>query len=119
MEKAKEFQKSIYFCFINYTKAFVWITANYGKSSEMGIPDHLTYILRNMYAGQDTRVKTRHGQQTGPTWKRSMSRLYCHPAYLTSRQNTSCKMPDWMKHKLESRLLGEISTTSHMQMIPL
>ena len=45
--------------------------------------------------------------------------VYYYPAYLTSVQSTSCKMPDWMKHKLESRLQGEISTTSDMQMIPL
>ena len=44
---------------------------------------------------------------------------YCHPAYLTYMQSTSCEIPGWMKHKLESRLLGEISTTSDMQMIPL
>ena len=43
--------------------------------------------------------------------------VYCHPAYLTSMQNTSCDMLGWMKHKLESRLLGEISITSDMQMI--
>ena len=45
--------------------------------------------------------------------------VYCHPAYLTYMQGTSCEMPDWMKHKLESRLLGEISSTSDRQMIPL
>ena len=44
--------------------------------------------------------------------------VYCHPAYLTSMQSTSCKMPDWMKHKLESRLPGEISITSDTQMTP-
>ena len=44
--------------------------------------------------------------------------VYCHSAYLTSRQSTSCKMSGWMKHKLESRLLGEISITSNMQMTP-
>ena len=44
--------------------------------------------------------------------------VYCHPAYLTSMQSTSCEMPGWMKHKLESRLLGEISITSDTQMIP-
>ena len=44
--------------------------------------------------------------------------VYCHPAYLTSMQNTSCQMPGWMKHKLKSRLLGEISITSDMQMTP-
>ena len=42
--------------------------------------------------------------------------VYCHPAYLTYMQCTSCEMPSWMSHKLESRLLGEISTTSDMQM---
>ena len=44
--------------------------------------------------------------------------VYCHPAYLTSMQSTSCEMPGWMNHKLESRLLGEISITSDMQIIP-
>ena len=45
--------------------------------------------------------------------------IYCHPAYLTYMQSTSCEMPSWMKHKLESILLGEISITSDMQMKPL
>ena len=45
--------------------------------------------------------------------------VYCHPAYLTSVQSTSCEMPGWMTHKLESRFPGELSTTSDMQMIPL
>ena len=44
--------------------------------------------------------------------------VYCHPAYLTSMQSTSCEMMGWMKHKLESRFLGEISITSDMQMTP-
>ena len=44
--------------------------------------------------------------------------VYCHPAYLTYIQSTLCEMPDWMKHKLESRLLGEISITSDMQLTP-
>ena len=49
MEKAKEFQKSIYFCFIDYTKAFDYvITTNFGKFQEMGVPDHLTHLLRNL-----------------------------------------------------------------------
>ena len=52
MEKAKEFHKSIYFCFIDYAKAFVWITANWKILKEMAIPDHLTCLLRNLYAGQ-------------------------------------------------------------------
>ena len=51
--------------------------------------------------------------------KEYIKTLYCHLAYLTYMQNTSCKMPGWMKHKLESRLLGEISITSDKQMTPL
>ena len=50
--------------------------------------------------------------------KEYVKAVYCHPAYLTYMQSTSCKMPDWMKHKLESRLPGEISTTSDMWMTP-
>ena len=50
--------------------------------------------------------------------KEYVKAVYCHPAYLTSMQNTSCEMPDWMKHKLESRLLGEISITSDKQVTP-
>ena len=50
--------------------------------------------------------------------KKEKKAVYCHPAYLTYMQSTSCEMPGWMKHKLESRLLGEISITSDMQMTP-
>ena len=58
-------------------------------------------------------------QQTGSkSGKEFVKAVYCHPGYLTYMQNTSCKMPGWMKHKLESRLLGEISITSDMQMTP-
>ena len=59
-------------------------------------------------------------QQTGSKEeKQYVKAVYCHPAYLTSMQNTSCKMLGWMKHKPESRFQGEISITSDMQMIPL
>ena len=51
--------------------------------------------------------------------KEFVKAVYCHPAYLTSMQSTSCEMPGWMKQKLESRLPGEISITSDMQMAPL
>ena len=51
--------------------------------------------------------------------KEYIKAIYCHPAYLTSVQSIPCEMPGWMNHKLESRFLGEISTTSDMQMIPL
>ena len=59
------------------------------------------------------------GQLTGfKLGKEYVKVVYCHLAYLTFMQSTSCKMPGWMKHELESRLLGEISITSDMQMIP-
>ena len=58
-------------------------------------------------------------QQTGSkSGKEYIKAVYCHPAYLIYMQSTSCEMPGWMKHKLESRLLGEISITSDMQMTP-
>ena len=62
MEKARQLQKSIYFYFVDYAKAFVWITTNCGKFLEMGIPDHLTCLLRNLYAGQEApEVRTENG----------------------------------------------------------
>ena len=74
----------------------------------MGIPDHFTCLLRNLYSGQEATVRTGHGTidwfQYG---KEYIKTVYSHPAYLTSMQSTSCGMPDWMKHKLESRLPGE------------
>ena len=62
-EKVREFQKNIYFCFIDYTKAFVYVDHDklWKTLKDMGIPDHLTCLLRNLYAGQDTTVRTRHG----------------------------------------------------------
>ena len=63
IEKAREFQKNIYFCFIDYTKAFNCVDHNklWKIHQEMGIPDHLTCLLRNLYAGQEAIVRTRHG----------------------------------------------------------
>ena len=85
----------------------------------MGTPDHFTYLLRNVYAGQEATVRTGHGTadwfQIG---KGVHQGCILSPAYLTYMQSTSCGMPGWMKHKLESRLLGEISVTSDMQMTP-
>ena len=62
-EKAKEFQKNIYFCFIGYAKAFHCVDHNklWKILQEMGIPDHLTCLLRNLYAGQEATVRTGHG----------------------------------------------------------
>ena len=63
VEKAREFQKNIYFCFIDYTKAFDYMDHNklWNILKEMGIPDHFTGLLRNLYAGQDTTIINRHG----------------------------------------------------------
>ena len=63
MEKAREFQKNIYFCFIDYAKTFDCVDHNkLGKIlKQMGTPDHLTYLLRNLYAGQEATVRTGHG----------------------------------------------------------
>src|SRR5574337_119315 len=63
MEKAREFQKNIYFCFIDYTKAFDCVNHNnlWKILQEMGIPDPLTCLLRNLYPGQEATVRTRHG----------------------------------------------------------
>ena len=88
---------------------------------EMEIPDHLTCLLRNLYAGQEATVRTGHGTtdwfQIG---KGVHQGCILSPAYLTYMQNTSRDRLGWMKHKLESRLLGEISITSDMKMtLPL
>ena len=62
MEKAREFQKNIYFCFLTIPKLLtVWITINWKILKEMGIPDHLTCFLRNLHADQEATVRTRHG----------------------------------------------------------
>ena len=116
IEKAREFQKNI--CFIDDTKAFD--TTNYGKIlEEVGIPDHITYLLRNVYAGQEAAIRTEHGTTDFPKLgKDYVKAVYCHPTYFTYMQSTLCKMPDWMKHKLELRLPREIPITSDMQMTP-
>ena len=82
----------------------------------MGIPDHLTCLLQHLYAGQAPDMEQRTGSKLG---KEYIKAVYCHPAYLTYMQSTSCKIPDWMTHKLESRLPVGISATSDIQMIPL
>ena len=76
----------------------------------MGTPDHLTCLLRNLYAGQEATVRTGHGTRD---WfklgKEYIKDMYCHLAYLIYIQSTSHEMPGWMNPKLESRLPGEIS----------
>ena len=92
IEKAREFQKNIYFCFIDYAEAFNWVDHKklWKILKEMGIPDHLTCLLRNLYAGQEATVRTVHGTmdwfQIG---KEYVKAVYCHPAYLIYMQSTS------------------------------
>ena len=78
IKEAREFQKNIYFCFIDYAKAFDCVDHNklWKILKEMGMPDHLTCLLRKLYTGQEATVRTDMEQQTGPNRKRSMSRLY-------------------------------------------
>ena len=92
IKKAREFQKTIYFCCIDYTKAFDCVDHNklWKILKEMGIPDQLTHLLRNRYAGQKATVRIGHGitdwLQIG---KEYVKTVYCHLAYLTYMQNTS------------------------------
>ena len=117
-QKTREFQKNIYFCFIDYAKSFDFVDHNklWTILKEMGISDHLTSLLRNLYAGQEATVRTGHGTtdwfQIGKGARQGCILSTC----LISMQSTSCEMPDWMMHKLESRLTGEISITSDTQM---
>ena len=92
MEKGREFQKNIYFCFIDYAKAFDCVDHNklWKILQEMEIPDHLNCFLRNLYTGQEATVRTGHGTTD---WfqieKEYVKAVYCHSAYLTSMQSTS------------------------------
>ena len=90
--KKKEFQKNIYFCFIDYAKAFDCVDHNkrWKILKEMGIPDHLTCLLRNLYAGQAAMLELDMEQQIGSKLgKEYIKADYCHPAYLTYMQSTS------------------------------
>ena len=115
-------RKNIYFCFTDYMKAFDDVDHNklWKILKEMGIPDHLTCLLRNWYMGQEQQLEPHMEHRTGSKLGKEYNKtVYCHPVYLTYMQSTLSKMPGWMKHKLESKLPGEILTTSDMQMIPL
>ena len=121
MEKAREFQKNIYFCFIDYAKAFDCVDHKklWKIIQEMGIPDHLTSLLRNQCQIKKQQLELDMEQQTGSkSGKEYDKAVYCFPDYLTYMQSTLCKILGWMKHKLESKLLGEISITSDTQMTP-
>ena len=92
IKKARDFQKNVYFCFIDCAKAFDCVDHNklWKSLKERGTPDHLTCLLRNLYAGQEATVITGHGTtdwfQIGKGVRQGM---YCHPAYLIYMQSTS------------------------------
>ena len=121
IEKARDFQKNNYFCFIDYVKAFDCVDHNklWKILQEMGIADHLTCLLRNLYAGQETTVRTVDGTmdwfQLGKWVHQGCIISLC---LFNFYQSTSCEMLGWMKHNLESRFPGEISLTSDTQMTP-
>ena len=121
MEKVKEFQENIYFCFIDYAKAFDCVDHNklWKILKEMGIPDHLTCLWRNLHAGQEATVRTRHGTmdwfQIGKGVRQGFILSSClfklYAEYIM--RNTGLD-----EAQLKSRLPGEISITSDMQMTP-
>ena len=121
IKKAREFQKNIYFCFIDCGKAFDCVYHNklWKILKEMGVPEHLTYLLRNLYAGQKAIVKTEYWTtdkfQIGKGVHQHYTLLPClfnlYAEYFM--RNTGLE-----EAQLESRLPGEISITSDMQMIP-
>ena len=119
--KRQEMQKSIYFCFIDYAKAFDCVDHHKLRKilKEMGIPDHLTCFLRNLYEGQEATVKTGHGTthwfQIGKGVRQS---CILSPCLFNLYAENIMRNAGLVKHKLESRFLGEISITSDMQMTP-
>ena len=87
---------------------------------EMGIPDHLTFLAPEKPVFRSRSNRPGHGTTDWfQIWKRVHQGCILSPAYLTYMQSKSCEMPGWIKLKLESRLLGEISVTSDMQITPL
>ena len=113
MEKARKFQKNM--CFINYSKAFDYVDHYKMRKilKEMGVPEHIICLLKNLYAGPEATVRTKHRSDYFNIGKGYDKVVYCHPAYLSSVQSTSWEMMGWMNRMLESSFLGEISPTSN------
>ena len=120
-EKASNSRKNTYFCFLDYGKALtMWITTNWKILKEMGIPDHLTCLLRNLYAGQEATVTTGHGTMDWFKAEKGVCQgCILSPCLFNLRAEYIIWNADWIKHKLELRLPGEIPITSDIQMIPL
>ena len=121
IDKAREFQKNIYFCFVDYAKTFVCVDHNklLNILQERGIPDHLTCLLRNLYAGQEATVRTRHGTTDWFQIRKEVHQGYIlSPCLFNFYAEYIMRNAGLKKHKLESRLLGEISITSYMHLTP-
>ena len=129
MEKAKEFQKkqrsfrkTSTSVSLTTPKPFtVWIIINCGKFlNRWEYQTTLPVSWETCMQVKRQQLELDMEQWTGfKLGKEYVKAVYCHPVYLTSLQSTSCEIPGWMNHKLESRLQGEISTALDMQMIPL
>ena len=120
IEKAREFQKNIYFCFIDYAKAFDSVDHNklWKILQEMGIPDHLTCLLRNLYAGQEAMVRTGHGTTD---WFKIGKEVHqsCILSHCLFNLYAEYIMQNARLDEAQARIkLGEISITSDMQMTP-
>ena len=115
IKRAREFQENV--CFIDYAKAFDCVDQNklWRILKEMGIPNPLTCLLRNVYAGQEATIRIRHGKTDWLKIEKGVCQgCILSPAYLTSMQSTSCEMP---KLQAGIKIAGETSTTSDMQII--
>ena len=121
IKKAREFQKNIDFCFIDYAKAFDYVDHNklWKILQEMGIPDHLTCLLRNLYAGQEATVRTRHGRTDwfqigkGVFWGCILS-----PCLFNLYAEYIMRNVGLDEAQAGIKIVREISKTSDMQMIP-
>jgi len=121
MEKAREFQKNIYFCFIDYAKAFDCVDHDklWKILEEMGIPDHLTFLLRNLYVGQEATVRTGHGTtdwfQIG---KRVCQGCILSPCLFNLYAEYIMRNAGLDEAQAETKIARETSITSDMQMTP-
>ena len=122
IEEAREFKKNIYFCFIDYAKVFDSVDHSklWKILQEIGIPDHhLPAFWEICVQVKKQQLESDMEQCTGSKLgKKHVSAIYCHPAYWINMQSTPFKIPGCMKHKLESRLPGEISIISNIEMTP-
>ena len=120
IQKARDFQKIIYFCFIDYAKAFDCVDHNklWKILKEMGIPDHLTCLWRNLYAGQEATVRTGHGTTDWFQIGKGIHQGCILSLWLFNLYAEYNMRKAGLEHKLVSRLSREISITSDMQMPP-